>query len=184
MYQRPEKLMALCEKLWEFQKMKANPAGPKTRGQSNRIHITIHWGADNFMSKKQFETFYWPALKKPILINIDLGYTPVLYAEGKSDERIEYLRDLPKGKVVAYLHDVNMARAKEILGGHLCLMGNVSPSLLQTGSADDMEKYCKELIKVCGKEGGFILATRGSMDFAKPANVKAMVDSVKKYGRY
>ena len=74
-----------------------------------------------------------------------------------------------------------MVRAKEVLGGHVCIMGNVPSSLLQIGSPQEVEDYCKNLIKVCGKGGGFILTNGSSIDEAKPANVKAMVDSVKKY---
>ena len=74
-----------------------------------------------------------------------------------------------------------MVRAKEVLGDHACIMGNVPPGLLQVGSPQEVEEYCKKLIKVCGKGGGFILANGSAMDTARPANVKAMIDSVKKF---
>jgi uroporphyrinogen-III decarboxylase len=78
-----------------------------------------------------------------------------------------------------------MARAKAIVGGHHCIMGAVPSSLLITGSVSEVEDYCQKLIKVCGKGGGFILrASTDSIEHHKPANVKAMVDSVKKYGWY
>ncbi|MFC2070885.1 uroporphyrinogen decarboxylase family protein, partial [Chloroflexota bacterium] len=96
--------------------------------------------------------------------------------------RLEYLLELPKGKVVCHFEHMDMARAKEVLGDHLCIMGNVPSSLLQVGSPQDVEEYCKNLIKVCGKGGGFILTHGSSIDEAKPENVKVMVDSVKKYG--
>jgi uroporphyrinogen-III decarboxylase len=63
-------------------------------------------------------------------------------------------------------------------------MGNVPLSLLQLGSAQDVEEYWKKLIRVCGKDGGFILANGGGIYDAKPENMQAMVDTVKKYGRY
>ncbi len=64
-------------------------------------------------------------------------------------------------------------------------MGNVPIQMLQLGSTTDVEEYCKKLIKIVGKDGGFIL--RCSTDYsqeAKPANVKAMIDTVHKYGWY
>jgi hypothetical protein len=36
-----------------------------------RVFIALHRGADGFMSNKQFETFYWPGLKRLILGLID-----------------------------------------------------------------------------------------------------------------
>ena len=77
-----------------------------------------------------------------------------------------------------------MARAKAILGEHFCIAGNVPAALLWGGSPQEVEDYCKNLIEVCGKDGGFILTSASPLDDAKPANVKAMIDSVIKYGRY
>ena len=78
-----------------------------------------------------------------------------------------------------------MGRAKEMFKDRACLMGNVPITMLQIGSTQDVEDYCKKLIKEVGKGGGFIL--RCSTDYtqeAKPENVKTMIDSVKKYGQY
>jgi uroporphyrinogen-III decarboxylase len=62
-------------------------------------------------------------------------------------------------------------------------MGNVPVSLLQAGTVSEVEDYCKNLIKICGKGGGFIMtASSASIEGSKPENVKAMVESVKKYG--
>jgi len=133
------------------------------------------------MSKKQFEKFYWPGLKKAMLTSIELGYIPIPFCEGRYGDRIEYFLELPKGKAVVHFDLTDMARAKEILGGHLCIMGNVPSTILQVGSTHDVDEYCKNLIKVCGKGGGFILTNGSSLDEAKPQNVKAMVDSAKKY---
>ncbi len=55
-------------------------------------------------------------------------------------------------------------------------------SILQVGTPGDVDEYCKKLIKDCRKGGGFILTNGSSFDGAKPENVRAMVDSVKKYG--
>ena len=35
-----------------------------TRATGNpRVFIPIHWGLDNFMSKEQFDRFFWPTLR-------------------------------------------------------------------------------------------------------------------------
>ena len=67
---------------------------------------------------------------------------------------------------------------------HICIQGGVPPTLLQVGSPQDVEEHCKNLIKTVGKNGGFILGPGSVIDYAKPENVKAMVDSAKKYGWY
>jgi len=62
-------------------------------------------------------------------------------------------------------------------------MIDVPGFLLQTGSISEVEDYCKNLIEVCGKEGGYIM-TATCLDEASPVNVKAMIDITRKHGRY
>jgi uroporphyrinogen-III decarboxylase len=180
MYRKPDKLIAACDRILEARIKRAVPADPRKRGNPKRLFLALHRGAEGFMSKKQFEKFYWPGLKKAMLSSIELGYVPMPFCEGKYGDRVEYFLELPKGKVVVHFDQTDMVRAKEILKDHLCIMGNVPSSILQVGSPQDVDDYCRNLIKVCGKGGGFILTNGSSIDEAKPENVKAMVDSVKK----
>ena len=182
MYRCPDKLLAACDKLLEWRMATATPAKPKTKG-----HFVVggggalHRGSEGFMSIKQFEKFYWPSFKRTLMAAIDLGYTTSSFCEGVWDDRLEYWLELPKGKSILSFERTDMFKAKEVLGGHACILGNVPPTLLDTGSPEDVDEYCKKLIKGCGKGGGFILANGSDMHHAKPANVKAMVESVKKY---
>lgn len=186
MYQCPDKLLAACDSILSLRIAQATPANPKKTENPDRSGGALHRGSDGFMSIAQFEKFYWPGLKKALLAAIDLGYVAAPFCEGIWDHRLEYWLELPKGKTLCFFDQVDMFRAKDILGSHVCIQGNVPASLLVAGSPQDVDEYCKKLIKVCGKDGGFILSasTINPPDAAKPANVKAMIDSAKKYGRY
>ena len=157
MYRQPDKLLAACDKILELRNLRAAPADPAKRGNPKRLYVPLHRGAEGFMSRKQFETFYWPGLKKAMLISIDLGFVPILVCQGKYDDRLEYLLELPRGKAIAYLHQVDMFRAKEILGNHICIMGGAPPGLIKAGSPREVDDYRQKLVRVCGKGGGFIL---------------------------
>jgi hypothetical protein len=54
--------------------------------------------------------------------------------------------------------------------------------MLCTGTADDVKNYCKKLIDVVGKGGGFIMDSSTVIDDAKPENVKTMIEFTKAYG--
>ena len=82
------------------------------------------------------------------------------------------------------LDKTDIFRAKEILGDHLCIEGNVPATLLQMGSVQDVKDHCKKLIDVVGKGGGYILGPRSSTDEVKPENLKTMIEFTKEYGRY
>ena len=182
MYRRPEKLIAAMEKITRGPLARMTPADPNRKGPQFSGGGAIHRGSDRFLSKKQWETFYWPTWKRGMLKAIELGYRVNIFAEGFCEERFEYFLELPKGKVMIRFTDTNMFKAKEVLGDHCALMGSVPLTLLQMGSPSEVDEFCKKMIMVCGKGGGYIL--RADTDFiqeAKPANVKAMVDSVKKY---
>ncbi|GAI14617.1 unnamed protein product [marine sediment metagenome] len=64
-------------------------------------------------------------------------------------------------------------------------MGGPPHSLLQNGTPQQVEEYCRDLIETVGKGGGFILtSSTGLTHEARPENVRAMVESARKYGRY
>jgi uroporphyrinogen-III decarboxylase len=182
MYRQPEKLIELCDKILETQ-LRGLKLMPNEYGNT-RIFMPLTRGSDDFMSLKQFEKFYWPTLKKLISALIERGAYPVIFFEGNFITRLEYLLDLPKGKILAHLDTTDIFKAKEILKDHICIMGNVPASLLQVGSVEDVKTHCKKLIDVVGKGGGYILSPRGSADEVKPENLLAMIEFTKEYGVY
>ncbi len=181
MYRRPDKLLAACERVLECRIGQATPANHNEKRLPEMGGGPLHRGSDGFMSLKQFEKFYWPGLKESTMASIELGYHVSHFFEGVWDERLEYLLELPKGKVVFHCENTDIFRAKEVLGDHMCIQGGVPPSLLQVASPQEVEEHCKKLIQVVGKGGGFIMSAGSSIDCAKPANIKAMMDSVRKY---
>lgn len=183
MYRVPDKLLEACDMICKqtTDMIKASPA--PADGSVKRVFMALHRGSDGFMSVPQFKKFYWPTLKKVLSALIDAGWTPCPFFEGTWDQRLESIRELPKGKVLCHFAQTNPEKAKAILGGHLCFMIDVPGFLLKAGTVSEVEDHCRNLIKVCGKDGGFIM-TATCLDEAAPKNVKAMIDITKSYGRY
>ncbi len=184
MFRLSDTLLRACAQILDWEMSAAVPGRPDERGNPVRTGMPLHRGSDGFMSKKDFEKFYWPTLKKTIELKVGLGYTVTPFFEGIWDDRLEYLLELPKGKVVFYCEKTDVFRAKQVLGNHMCIQGGVPPTILQAGSPQDVEELCKKLCRVVGKNGGFILSAGSVIDHARPDNIKAMIDSVDKYGRY
>ena len=181
MYRQPDTILEACDGILKRMTESIRPAVP---GAVNTVSIPLHRGSEGFMSIKQFEKFYWPGLKGLILALIDKGQTPLVFFEGDYTSRLEYLLELPKGKVFAHMDTTDIFKAKEIIGGHLCFSGNVPCSLVQTGTPDQVREYCKKMIDGCGKDGGFIMSTRSPVDDAKPDTLKALIDFTIEYGVY
>jgi len=183
MYRRPDKLLAMMDEILPVQLKDGIAKTKKTDGIS-AIYIPLHFGADGFMSAKQFETFYWPGLKGLMLGLIEAGLTPCPFLEGDFSSRLPYFAELPKGKTVLYFDSTDLFRAKKIVGDRACIAGNMPLSLLQSGTPDQVREYSKKLIDVVGKDGGFIMTSRGGMDDANPELVKVWADFTKEYGVY
>jgi hypothetical protein len=183
MYRLPDRLIEACE-MFCRQTIKSIQASPAPKdGSIKRVFMALHRGSDGFMSLEQFKRFYWPTLKKVILALVDAGWTPCPFFEGTWDQRLEYLRELPKGKVLCHFAKTDPEKAKAVLGGHLCFMIDVPGFLLKAGTVSEVEDHCRKLIDACGKDGGFIM-TATCLDEASPENVRAMINITRSYGRY
>ncbi len=186
MYRQPEKLREALDvvQAWEIDSIKRR--GVSAPGVSPLAFIALHKGDDNHLSDKQFETYYWPHLRKVVLALIDEGYVPLLFAEGAYNRRLETIKDLPKGSVVWWFDKTDMADAKRILGDTQCIAGNVPASLVTTGTPQKVKEYCRNLIEACGPGGGYIL-TGGAQAHYTPNvgdNLRAMMAAAQEYGAY
>lgn len=177
--ERPEKVLAAVEKLIPIS-IEIPVSLCKANGR-RFVWFWLHKGVDQFMSDEQFKTFYWPGLKAQIEALVAEDLIPVVYCEGSYNDRLEVIRDVPKGKVIYDFEMVDMFRAKEVLGDVACIAGNVPNAMLAYGSAEEVDEYCKKLIQGVGKDGGFILDAGALIDNAKPENLRAMFESVDKY---
>ncbi len=183
MYRQPDKLLKALEALTPIM-IKLGVGAAKASGNPF-IFIPLHKGADGFLREAQYKEFYWPTLKRVMMGLIDEGVVPFVAAEGGYNSRLELVADLPKGKTMWMLDQIDdMAKAKKTLGQVACIAGNVPSALLSLGTPQEMKDYVKKLIDDCAKGGGYIVSNGSFFDEAKPENVRAMVDATMEYGAY
>ena len=182
MYRRPDTLIKACEKLLPFMFEIAINA-TKVSGNP-RVFIPIHKGLDTFMSIEQFKKFYWPTLRELIVALINEGLNPCPLWEGDCTTRLEIIKDIPAGKACYAFEATDMVKAKEVLRDIVCIRGNVPLSLLAIKTPDEVRAYCKNLIDIVGKDGGYIMDASTGLDDAKPENVRAMFEFTREYGVY
>ena len=182
MYKRPAKLLEAMERITPIVIKEAVEAADISTCPV--IFMPLHKGPDGFMSNKQFETFYWPTLKKVMMGLIDEGLVPMPFAEGNYGPRLEIIKDMPRGTVIWYFETMDMAKAKKALGDNACIAGNLPVSTLLTGTPAQVKERCRRLIEICAGGGGYILAGSASMNNGNPDNLRAMMEAVKEYGVY
>lgn len=181
MYDHPDELLKLIDIITDFS-IKDTIASA-SGGAVPFVWFWLHKGIDSFMSDEQFKKFYWPSLRRYITEVADAGLTPVVYVEGAYNTRLEYLKEVPPGKVIYSFEYIDMAKAKKVLGGHSCIMGNVPATMLSYGKPEEVTEYCKWLIDTCAPGGGYIMDTASMVDDAKTENIEAMFEATFKYGK-
>lgn len=177
MYRHKEELIEACELFAQL----AIEAPVREFNACPMVFMPLHKGSDRFMSEEQFETFYWPSLKKVILAMHEDGYIPTIFAEGGYNNRLEYITEFPRGGALWWFDQTDMTKVSEAFQDKLPYMGNVPASLTTTGTPEQMTAYCKNLIETCGPSGNFVLTNGVQIDEARDENLKAMIDSVKQF---
>ena len=181
-YRQPDKLLEALDVVADY--TIGSILSSPNLSKNYMVNFPLHKGADGWMSQKQFETFYWPSLKKIMNAFIAEGLIQSLFAEGSYNTRLETINEFPKGSVLWYFDQTDMSRAKQILGDKCCIQGNVPSSLMVTGAPKDVKEYCRKLIETCGKGGGYILAAGCTAENPKLDNLRAMVEAAREYGTY
>jgi uroporphyrinogen-III decarboxylase len=116
---------------------------------------------------------------------INEGLICMMFAEGGYNTRLETIKsDFPKGSVIWWFDQTDMALAKKILGDTFAIQGNVPSSLMVTGSPAEVKDYCRKLIETCGKGGGYIMAAGCIAENPKLENLQAIMETIREYGVY
>jgi uroporphyrinogen-III decarboxylase len=182
LYRRPDKVLATLDKLGAMI-LKRTLAGIQPGG-SPIVMIPIHWAPDNFMSPKQFDTFFWPSFKKLMLALIDHGLVPMPLWESDCTKRLETIADMPPHSCIYWFEGTDMVKAYEVLGDKIALHGNLSASLMATGTPGEVDAAVRHLAEnVFHKGGKLILSTNSGIPEETPIeNVRAMFAAARKYG--
>jgi hypothetical protein len=145
------------------------------------VMMACERGSGTYFNLNLFEEFIWPFMKEQIEVNWAHGYVTTLHMDTDWTLNLPYLLELPAKSCIVELDSTSdIFKAKEILGKHMCLMGDVPPSISSHGTEEEMRAYCEKLVKEVGRDTGFILSTGCAVPpNTKIENFKAMIDTVK-----
>lgn len=179
MIEVPDKLLAaldVCTRI-QVRQLKAHMA----RFPTKTVCFFIHNGMDDFMSREQFETFYWPGLKAVVEAVVEMGGIARIYTESNYESKLDILATLPHGKTIIHFIGTDMHKVREAMGGKICYSGGIDGTLLQFGTPEEVEKNVRDALDICASSGGYIVDTSVSLDVAKPENLHALFDTAKNY---
>ena len=143
-----------------------------------RIGTASSRSSGTFISNKQFEEFVLPTWLEFVWAMADEGADIVFHCDCDWTRFLHYFKEFPAKRCLLQLDGAtDIFKAREVLGDHMALHGDVPAPLLTLGTPDEVFAYCKKLIEQIGKAGGgFVLSSGCSTpDNSKIENVRAMV---------
>jgi MtaA/CmuA family methyltransferase len=82
-------------------------------------------------------------------------------------------------------HKTDIHKIKDASRHKTCLLGNIDTNLMMSGSPEEVDEACRNLIEVWKPDSGFILGPGCALGTTTPVdNIHALVESAKKYGMY
>ncbi len=121
------------------------------------ISLADPTASGDLISKKQFETFALPYLKKFTDWAKSKNAHTLLHICGNTTDRLDIFPETG-ASCISLDHKADIAKAKEVLHGKMCFGGNVDPvNVMLQGSVQDVEDASKNVIETAGTDGGFVL---------------------------
>jgi len=182
LYRRPQKVLEAVERL--VRPMITTGVSGAVANNNPMVFIPLHKGADGFMSDEQFQKYYWPTLKAVMYGLAEHGCVPCCFVEGGYNQRLEYLAETSDIRCLYLFDRTDMAKARQILGGKVCIGGGFSVSLILTGTPEQVREETKKLLDQAAGDGGYMLSIGCALDEAKDATMKAFVDAGMEFGKY
>jgi uroporphyrinogen-III decarboxylase len=148
-----------------------------------RVAIVEEHGSGYYYPLKIFERFWWPYTREMVDSLNAAGIMPIFHMDNSWNKNLKYFKELPKGSAGLELDSTtDIFLAKEMLGNHLPLLGDVPASLLTIGTPVQVREYCQKLIDKVGYNGGFILKNACVLPMdTRSENLQAMIDTAKTY---
>jgi uroporphyrinogen-III decarboxylase len=152
--------------------------------QAKTVIIGAVRGSADFISPKMFEKFCLPYLVRTAHAAAEAGLRIQYHFDTNWTPMLEYFKELPPKSGYLHLDErTDIFEAKKILGDHLCLLGNLKPSLFTLGTEEEVERQVKAIIDGCADGGGLIISAELTAD-SRFELVDKMIQTTKTYGVY
>jgi len=149
------------------------------------ILISDPTSSGDMISRKTFEEFSFPYLKKEIKTLKRMGVKVCLHICGDTNDRLDLMTEAGPD-AISIEEKVDLAQAKKLVGNKVCIVGNISTvDVLFLGTPDQVVAESKIAIEKAARGGGYILASGCGVPADTPSeNIAAMVYASKTFGKY
>jgi uroporphyrinogen decarboxylase len=146
--------------------------------------------ADNhgpYFTPPQMERFILPYLAKWGEAMRELGLYSVLHTDGQVTPILDQIAATGVSAIQALdpIAGVDIAEAKRIAAGRLCLCGNIDCGLLHFGPKERIYDVTRDTLGACKPGGGFVLgASNAVFRETPPDHYRTMIQAWRDFGAY
>jgi len=141
-----------------------------------------------FFSEEMFDELIVPYLKGAIDGYRSMGYYSIKHTDGKMMPILKQIADCKPDAIHSLdpQGGVSIPEVRKIVGGDICLAGNVNCGLLQTGTEEEMEADVMRSLREGMADGrGYIFCSSNCAYTGLPLErYEKMIDIWRKYGNY
>lgn len=144
--------------------------------------------SNQIISPKLFEQFVFPYLKDSHLKVLDMGYRHIYcHICGDHNMNLKHWAQVPMGDpgIISIGHEVELETAARYFPDDI-ILGNLEPSILQTGTPDEVYEATRRVVEKGKKLGGRYIFSLGCQfpPRASLDNARAMNRAIEDYGWY
>jgi uroporphyrinogen decarboxylase len=144
--------------------------------------------SNQIISPKLFERFVLPSLKDSHRKVLDMGYRHIYcHICGDHNMNMPYWKQVPMGDpgIISIGHEVELETAAQYFPNDI-ILGNLEPTVLQTGTPDEVYNETRNVIENGKKLSGRYIFSLGCQfpPRASLENVRAMNQAIDDYGWY
>jgi len=140
------------------------------------------------ISPKHFRKFVLPGLKKMVTLVHEMGAFCIKHSDGNLMKILDMIiaTGIDGINPIDPIAGMDIQKIKKMYGNRVCIIGNIDcGDLLTNGTPEQVIKAVRMCIKSASPGGGHILSSSNSIHSGvKSENFLAMIEAVKKYGRY
>jgi uroporphyrinogen-III decarboxylase len=186
MKRAPQKVLDACDATADYHIAQIKASPKPVPGRITTINYPLHMAP--YMSTKDVEKFYWPSFRKVIQATIDNGYIPTIFFEADWTNHMHLLADLPTGGPMYVSFEdtkrdlINKYVPKNVIRGR-----SYPFVLLRTGTKQECVDEAKKVLDLMARDGNFIFSPDKGVIRANDLNIenfKAVIETVKEYGKY
>ncbi|MFQ5399678.1 MAG: uroporphyrinogen decarboxylase family protein [Anaerolineae bacterium] len=181
LYRRPEKVKAVLDVI----QPSLIEVGIRAARRSGIRGVWVGgWrAASSLLSPQLWDKFVFPYYLEMVTALAENGVVSVLHFDQDWTRDLARLREFPANMCVLNLDGMtDIRRAKEALGDHMAIMGDVPAALFSIGTPDEVYQYVRDLARDVGPTGLLLCPGCDAPINTKPENMEAFVAACREFG--